>query len=274
VPSGSANLLFSAGFEGTTALLPPIASTGPAPGRASSASTASRIRLAAHYLGRWPTHFQMIAMTPIDATTLGNYQVNQIQTVTGHNGTPTQALYSEIKQSGCTGTNPMEAAWTRMLHAPAARRNERPLHQLLDQVPAGSGAKNEPPSPNWRVLFEWKTGFNGDDGDYRVNVELVTWAWRSASWYIVGDNVASSGSYARQIYWNNIRRLPLRPWRLDEIRGLWHRSSGADGRVWMAVNGQVIVDHRGSNMGSTTSINRIFMPNLTAALLPYLPVDR
>jgi len=43
----------------------------------------------------------------------------------------------------------------------------------------------------------------------------------------------------------------------------WHRSSAADGRVWMAVNGQVIVDHYGSNMGPNNApINRIFMPNL------------
>jgi len=26
----------------------------------------------------------------------------------------------------------------------------------------------DPPNPNWRVLFEWKTGTQGDDGDYRL----------------------------------------------------------------------------------------------------------
>ena len=49
--------------------------------------------------GGGPTHFQLIANTLVDPTTIGNYMVNQIQTVTGHNGTPTQALYSEIKQT-------------------------------------------------------------------------------------------------------------------------------------------------------------------------------
>jgi len=39
----------------------------------------------------------------------------------------------------------------------------------------------------------------------------------------------------------------------------WHRSVGADGRVWVAVNGQVLADHRGPNMGvNNAAINRIF----------------
>ena len=41
----------------------------------------------------------------------------------------------------------------------------------------------------------------------------------------------------------------------------WHRSTGADGRVWMAVNGQTILDHLGPNK-INAPINRIYMPNL------------
>jgi len=38
-----------------------------------------------------------------------------------------------------------------------------------------------------------------------------------------------------------------------------HRSSGADGRVWMAVNGQTLVNRYGSNMGvNNLPWNRIF----------------
>jgi hypothetical protein len=40
----------------------------------------------------------------------------------------------------------------------------------------------------------------------------------------------------------------------------WHRSTGPDGRVWMAVNGQVIVDMPGPNK-IRAPINRI-APNL------------
>jgi len=108
VPSVSANLLFSSGFEGTTALLPPSGFYGTGAWQSIvGIDSITGFAWPPNIWGGGPTHFQMIAMTPIDATTLGNYQVNQIQTVTGHNGTPTQALYSEIKQSGCTGTNPM-----------------------------------------------------------------------------------------------------------------------------------------------------------------------
>jgi hypothetical protein len=43
----------------------------------------------------------------------------------------------------------------------------------------------------------------------------------------------------------------------------WHRSGGNDGRVWMAANGQVIVDRYGPNMGvNNAPINRIMLSTL------------
>src|SRR6266581_1558428 len=267
VPSASANLLFGSGFEGTTALMPPSGFFGTGAWQSVvGIDSTTGFAWPPSIWGGGPTHFQMIAMTSIDATTLGNYQVNQIQTVTGHNGTPTQALYSEIKQSGCTGTNPMGSCVDQdaFMLQPPGETSDLYISYWIKYQP-DLVQKMNPPNPNWRVLFEWKTGFNGDDGDYRVNVELVTWGLGGPlSWYIVGDNVASSGSYARQIFWEQYTTTTaqtLGDWMKFEV--FWHRSSGADGRVWMAVNGQVIVDHHGSNMGvNNAPINRIFMPNL------------
>src|SRR5260221_379940 len=267
VPPASANLLFSSGFEGTTALMPPSSffGTGAWQGLVGIDSTTG-FTWPPTIWGGGPTHFQMIAMTPIDTTTLGNYQVNQIQTVTGHNGTPTQALYSEIKQSGCTGTNPMGSCVDQdaFMLQPLGETSDLYISYWIKYQP-DLVQKMNPPNPNWRVLVEWQTGFNGDDGDYRVSAELVTWGLGGPlSWYIFGDNVASSGSYARQIYWEQYTTTTaqtLADWMKFEV--FWHRSSAADGRVWMAVNGQVIVDHYGSNKGANNApINRIFMPNL------------
>jgi chitodextrinase len=49
-----------------------------------------------------------------------------------------------------------------------------------------------------------------------------------------------------------------------------HRSNGADGRVWVAVNGNVIADHYGPNMGAwNLPINRIMTPILyTGSRMP------
>jgi len=268
VPSVSANLLFSSGFEGTTALLPPSGFYGTGAWQSIvGIDSITGFAWPPNIWGGGPTHSQMIVSgTPIDATTLGNYQVNQIQTVTGHNGTPTQALYSEIMQSGCTGTNPMGSCVDQdaFMLQPVGETSDLYISYWIKYQP-DLVQKMNPPSPNWRVLFEWKTGVNGDDGDYRVSAQLVTWGLGGPlSWHMQGDNVASAGSYTQVRYWEQYTTTDaqtLADWMKFEV--FWHRSSGADGRVWMAVNGQVILDHLGSNMGvNNAPINRIFMPNL------------
>ncbi len=55
--------------------------------------------------------------------------------------------------------------------------------------------------------------------------------------------------------------VPVGQWFKLEV--YWKRSSGSDGRVWMAVNGQVIGDQYGSNVGANGSpINRIMSSQL------------
>jgi len=270
VASASANLLFSSGFEGTTALLPPSGFYGVGAWQGLvGIDNITGFAWPPSVWGGGPTLFQMIPQTPIDATTLGNYQVNQIQTVTGHNGTPTQALYSEIKQSGCCGTNPMgsEADQDAFMLQPVGETSDLYISYWIkyqsDLVQKMTGGVN-PPNSNWRVLFEWKTGVNGgDNGDYRVIASLVTWGLDGPlSWYISGDNVSSSSFGSRQAYWEKYTVTDAQTvsnWMKFEV--FWHRSTGADGRVWMAVNGQTILDHLGPNK-INAPINRIYMPNL------------
>ena len=55
-------------------------------------------------------------------------------------------------------------------------------------------------------------------------------------------------------------KLPIDKWFKYEV--YWHRSSGSDGRFWSAVNGQVIVDRWGPNMGKyNLPITRIMVNN-------------
>ena len=118
---------------------------------------------------------------------------------------------------------------------------------------------------NWRVVFEWKTA-----GDYRTIISIKRDPYLndgSLFWNIRGDNEANGGyppSGVYTLFWevNNMSiPVPAGQWMKFEV--FWHRSSGNDGRVWMAVNGQVLVDHYGSNMGSNNAaLNRIMMPNL------------
>jgi hypothetical protein len=263
---GSAKLLFSSGFEAFTALNAPSGffTTGAWQDIVGTDSTTG-FAWPINIWGGSATHFQMLAQTPVDATTLGNYQVNRVETVTGHNGNSTQALYSQIKQSGCCGTNPMgsEVDQDAFMIQPFGETSDLYISYWIKLQPDLAQLMN-PPSPNWRVLFEWKTGTQGDNGDYRVLVELVTWGYGPLSWYVFGDNVARCCSYPRQIYWEKYTTTTaqtLADWMKFEV--FWHRSGGNDGRVWMAANGQVIVDRYGPNMGvNNAPINRIMLSTL------------
>jgi len=119
---------------------------------------------------------------------------------------------------------------------------------------------------NWRTFFSWKTA-----GDYRVVVQVASWENGCGGvkpngpmyFKVFADNNAN-GNLPLQDFWavdNCSRPVPVGAWFKVEI--FWHRSSGADGRVWMAVNGQVIADRYGPNMGvNNASINRIALPTL------------
>jgi hypothetical protein len=88
-------------------------------------------------------------------------------------------------------------------------------------------------------------------------------------WQIKGDNEANGG-LPYQEFWrvdNCAFAVPVDQWFKFEV--FWHRSSGADGRAWVAFNGQVIADHYGPLMGvNNASINRI-MPGLLYSQTPY-----
>jgi len=264
-PPGPAKLLFSSGFEDSTALSVPSDCYGTGCWQhIVSMDSSTGFSWPPKIWGGGLTRFQLIADATVDATTVGDYMFNEIQTVTGHNGTPTRALYQQMSRSGCCGTlpqggHPAQDAFTLQ---PVGETSDLYISYWLKYQP---NLTQSLIPPNWRVLFEWKTGILGDDGDYRVLVELVTWGPDGPlSWYVVGDNVANSSNPNRQIYWEKYTTTTaktLADWIKFEV--FWHRSAGSDGRVWMAVNGKGIVDHYGPNMGEFNApINRIMMPNL------------
>jgi hypothetical protein len=266
--SGSARLLFKSGFEGATALLPPSAFFGTGAWQEIvGADSVSGFSWPINIWGGSATHFQMLADATVTPSTIGNYIVNEIQTVTGRNGTPTRALMSGMKQSGCCGTGSQggNPAQDPFMLQPATEggdlyisywlKYQPDLGQLMGVGPVGTGGWN------WRAVFEWKTA-----GDYRVIAQVKRDPYVNGGnlfWAIEGDNEANGG-LPFQTFWqvnNTTVPVPVDQWFKFEV--FWHRSSGSDGRVWMAANGQVIVDQHGPNKGvNNAPINRIMMPNL------------
>jgi hypothetical protein len=207
--------------------------------------------------------FQVRAGTGSNPTTstITNYIVNDIQTVTGRTGETTRALYSLMTQTSCTGTasqNPAPdcAAQDPYLLQPSSEPGDlyisfwRKLDStLLEKLVNG-----------WHVVFEWKT-----TGDYRVISQIVTYGG-TPYWQITADNVANGG-LAYQQFWrveNRTVSVPIGQWFKFEV--FWHRSAGSDGRVWMAANGQKLVDKFGPNVGvNGNPIDRIFVTQLYSA---------
>ncbi len=259
LPQGSANLLFSSGFESLTVLSPPSNFFGSGAWQdIVGADSTSGFTWPPNIWGGGPTHFQMIVSAPVDATNIGNYIFNQIQTVTGHKGTPTRALYQQITQKGGSYIQDV------LMLQPASEQGDLYISFWMKFQP-DLLAKMTP--QNWRALFEWKTA--GDD--YRMIAGVYSWDDGCGGnkpngalfWRLAGDRIPDFGLPYLE-FWrvdNCSNAVPVDQWFKFEV--FWHRSSGADGRVWMAVNGQVIADHYGSNKGvNNAPINRIFMPNL------------
>lgn len=209
----------------------------------------------------WPpkmssnSKFQMRSGTQTSPDTIDDWIVNQIQTVTGRTGAQTRAQYSLIKKNPCTGTAGQGSCSTQAAYIvrPLTQGDTyisfwRKLQPDLLQKMAGE---------TWHVLFEWKSS-----GDYRVISQIVNYGGKPY-WQIKADNVANGG-LAKQEFWrteNKAVPVPIGEWFKFEV--FWHRSKGADGRVWMAVNGQKIVDKFGPNIGvNNDPIDRIFLTQL------------
>ena len=260
------SLLFWSGFNSATALASPTNCY-------SNGCWQSVTGTDSNTGSTWPpsinggsAQFQMIANSSSGSTTsnIGNYIYNQLQTMTGHTGAQTQAMYSEILQSGCCGTNSQanSGGSTQDPYIIQPSSDVKDMY-ISEWVMLQSDLVQKMSSGTWRDLFEWKTsdstGSSGTGPDFRVELTIATYGG-TPYWFMSGNGYVPT--YTE--YWrinNTSVPVPIGKWFKLEV--FWHRSSGSDGRVWMAVNGQVIGDHYGSNVGPNGSpINRIMMTQL------------
>src|SRR5437899_3744464 len=117
---------------------------------------------------------------------------NQIQTVIGHNGTPTQALFQDITSaSGSIVQDPLIFTPT----APIAQQGDLYTSEWIKFQPdlASQLVPGQNPDGswgNWRELFEWKTGGQGTayGGDYRITLSVGMDNSGNLYWGTAGDN--------------------------------------------------------------------------------------
>jgi hypothetical protein len=193
----------------------------------------------------------LIVGAPVTTSTIGNYMENQIQQVTGPNGTPVYALYQTIK----INTAPQDTGAQTPL---TIYRGENPSMADTGDVYYTYWIKLQPDiadhiiqtsnNANFRVLSGFKTVEVNGIADYRILTMIMeaTDGSKALSWqsFAVGANAAGNDN---NTYWtvnNTTVPVPVDQWFKYEV--FWHRAannqSGA-GRYWAAVNGQPIVDY-------------------------------
>lgn len=192
--------------------------------------------------------FQLLAQMPVTSSTIDDVMQNKIVTVTGHDGQPTQALYQEISQKkpGCCTQNPL-------IMQTSSDPGDTYISFWMKYPPDLETQLNG----TWKAVWEFKTA-----GDYRTTATIVTRDGK-LQWRAQADNNANGG-LPPETYWTVYDdTIPVKTDEWFKFEVFWHRSSDNDGRIWMAVDGQTLVDKYGPNMGvNDKPVNRIMMPNL------------
>jgi hypothetical protein len=194
------------------------------------------------------------ASNPASASNVGGYMKNEIHAGEGRKGS--NAMYQEIMQSGCCGTDKQGDGATQdpFQLLPASEIPELYISEwvkfqpdLFDKLAAGDG---------WRVLMEFKS--SGDDN--RLLVMVTNYSPAGPHWRIGLDDIKSN------FVWEikpDASKVPVKQGEWFKLEVYWLRSSGPDGRIWVAIDGNVVADQSGNNMGpSGTPINRVMVHQL------------
>ncbi len=171
---------------------------------------------------------------------------SEIQTVTGHNGNLTKALYSiENYNTGVTQC-PYEIL--------NIQEGTRDLY-IKYWIKMDSASLVQPDM--WRAIFEYKTEGYADNDGFRLIAFIYTDNDGIPYWHWQGDENPSTPIWEID---NKKLAVPLNKWFLTEF--YWHWSEGNDGRALWKVNGQVIGDHHGPTTRNSKPIDFIILTQI------------
>jgi hypothetical protein len=237
------NLLFSSGFEEQVSL-------DPVDSNAFQQQSYYRIIRGkdAETGFSWPISILGATESALHCIDHNNGQAlkNEIQTVIGHDGTLTRALYNEEKESygatQCTYsilniTEGREDLYIKFW----IKTDTESLHQEF----------------TWRTFFEWKTKDYANGTGFRLIAFIYIDREGTPYWHWQGD--ADPGHPVWEID-NYDVPVPDGEWFLTEF--YWHWSEGNDGRALWRVNGQVIGDHHGPTTRNGKPIDFIMLTQI------------
>ncbi len=235
-PRGPAKLLFSSGFEGVT--LEPLKD-----GYQTITGTDTVTGF------RWPISILGAPESGLHMINHDNQQAlrNEIQTVTGHDGRPTRALYSVENYAHHGDTqSPYE-----ILDITDGRRD---LY-IRYWIKLDSRSLTQP--NKWRTFFEWKTKGYANGSGFRLISFIYTDDDGKPYWVWQGDRNPEHPIWEIE---NRKIPVPMGKWFLTEF--YWHWSEGKDGRALWRINGQVVGDHFGPTTRNHKPVDFIMLTQI------------
>ncbi|MBI5150405.1 MAG: hypothetical protein HZA28_06510 [Candidatus Omnitrophica bacterium] len=226
-----ADLVFISGFENGVSLDPPRKAKGGWEQFIAGSDEGYDWGTDLPGRGSPKNRFTYLVAAPRDAAALAGYVTTRIETVTGHDGNATRALYMEI-----TKEDPRTPPGTRDQFGIYPPRG-------MDEAYASMWVKLQPNLDRYRMLMEWKeTAAKGERADFRWNINIRKNVDGGLAW----GTLAQFGDLRNSPdAWQCISRdvpVPLGRWFFLEVYWKLDRTNG---RVWAAVDGKTIADYRG-----------------------------
>ena len=238
-PQANSALLFASGFEGAVSLEDLIADGY------SGYQNITGEDSQTHFT--WPINIRGAsesALHYIEYLDANNQAIleNRIETIIGHDGTTTKALYSEEKSAAPDSVtqSPYE-----ILNIPEA--DGRKDLYIRYWIKLDGDSLYQPDM--WRTFFEYKTKGYGTGSGFR----LISYIYMNQDgsgepyWHFQGDTYVGDEANGTTSYlWSIDNRdipIPKDRWFLTEF--YWHWSEGDDGRALWKIDGKVVAYHHG-----------------------------
>ncbi len=171
---------------------------------------------------------------------------SEIQTVLGHNGTETKALYN--KESYTTNN-------TQLPYEILEIKDGKKDLYIKYWIKVDSISNKQPNI--WRTFFEWKTKDYAEGTGFRLISYIYTDNDGIPYWHWQGDANPQNPIWEID---NHDIPVPLNKWFLTEF--YWHFSENSDGRALWKINGQVVGDHYGPTTRNSKPIDFIMLTQI------------
>jgi hypothetical protein len=220
-------LLFESSFEKDTYIL--------VPDRKDSTVWWQEIRSMQNSKISWPIKlqgeegcFQMI----VNNKNINDYIENRIETVLGINGEETKALHQVIKKK--------EHEWTQDPYVVYTKNKEQKKLYIKYSLKYPKNLSELLNKDSWLTFCQFKT-----TTDYRLSYYIYSDENSKLYWYVHGDNVVLDNVPYKEYWFQENRCVPVPVGKWFNVEIFWNRSSKENGRVWLAINGKVVIDYRG-----------------------------